>query len=105
MASHFFSMHLNIPSLSYHHLELYNLISILKNKPNITGISENRLQNGKEPITNTSLPNYVYDHTLTESSKRGTLLYVDRSIKYKPRKDVNIFEKKDDRAYFYQDFK
>ena len=86
MASQFFSMHLNISSLSYHHLELYNLISSLKIKPNIIGISETRLQKGKQPITN-------IEHTSTESGKGGTLLYIDKSIKYKLRKDLNIFEK------------
>ena len=67
MASQFFSVHLNISSLSYHHLEWYNLISSLTIKPNLIGISETRLQNGKEPITNISLPNYVHEGTLTES--------------------------------------
>ena len=93
IASQFFSMHLNISSL-YHYLELYNLISSLKIKPNITGISETRLQKGKEPITNISLPNYVYEHIPTESGKGGTLLYTDKRIKYKLRKDLNIFEKR-----------
>ena len=87
-------MHLNISSLSYHHLELYNLISSLKIKPNIIEISETRLQNGKEPITNISLPNYVYEHTPTESGKGGTLLYIDKSIKHELCQDRNIFEKK-----------
>ena len=73
---------------------IYNLISSLKIKLNIIGISETRLQKGKQPITNISLPNYVYEHTPTESGKVGTLLYVDKSIKYKLRKDLNIFEKK-----------
>ena len=40
-------MHLNISFLSYHHLELYNLISDMKNKPNTIGISESRLQKSK----------------------------------------------------------
>ena len=75
MASQFFSVHLNISSLSYHHLELYNLIFSLKIKSNIAGISETRLQEVKEPTTNIPLPNYVYEHTLTESGKGGTLLY------------------------------
>ena len=61
-------MHLNISSLSDHHLELYNLISSLKIKPNIIGISETRLQKGKQ-ITNIYLPNYVSEHTPTESGK------------------------------------
>ena len=35
LASQLFCMYLNISSLSYHHLELYNLLSNLKIKPNI----------------------------------------------------------------------
>ena len=87
-------MHLNIPSLSYHHLDLYNLNSSLKIKPNITGISETRLQKGKEPITNISLSNYIFEHTPTKSGKGGTLPYIDKSIKYKLCKHLNIFEKR-----------
>ena len=33
--------------------------------PNIIWTLESRFQNGKEPITNISLSNYVYDHTPT----------------------------------------
>ena len=94
LASQLFCMGLNISSLSYHHLELYNLLSNLKIKPNIIGISETRLQREKQPITNISLPNYVYEHTPTESGKGGTLLYIDKNIKYKLRNDLNIYEKR-----------
>ena len=44
LASQLFCMHLNISSLSYNHLELYNLLSNLRIKPNIIGISETRIQ-------------------------------------------------------------
>ena len=94
LVSQLFCMRLNISSLSYHYLELYNLLSNLKIKPNIIGISETRLQRGKQPITNISLPNYVYEHTPTESGKGGTLLYIDKNIKYKLRNDLNIYEKR-----------
>ena len=87
-------MHLNICSLSYPDLELYNLLSNLKTKPNIIGISETRLQSGKQPITSISLPNYVYEHTLTKSGKGGALLYIDKNIKYKLRNNLKIYEKK-----------
>ena len=87
-------MYLNISSLSYHHLELYNLLSNLKIKPNIIGIFETRLQRWKQPITNISLPNYVYEHIPTESGKKGTLLYIDKNIKYKLCNDLKIYEKK-----------
>ena len=42
LASQLFCMHLNISFLSYHHLKLYNLLSNLKIKQNIIGISETR---------------------------------------------------------------
>ena len=87
-------MHLNISSLSYHHLELYNLLSNLKIKPNTIAISETRYQRGNQPSTNISLPNYVYEHTPAESGKGGTFLYIDKNIKYKLRNDLNIYEKK-----------
>ena len=86
-------MHLNISSLSYHHLELYNLIADMKIKPKIIGISESRLQKSKQHITNISLPNYVYEHNPAESSKGSTLLYLDKNVKYKLRKDLNIYHK------------
>ena len=65
----------------------------MKIKPNIIGISESRLQKCKQNITNISLPNYVYEHTPTESSKGGTFLYLDKNLKYKLRKDLNIYHK------------
>ena len=86
-------MHLNISSLSYHHLELYNLISDIKITPKIIGISESRLQKSKQHVTNISLPNYVYEHAPTESSKGGTLLYLDKNLKYNLWKDLNIYQK------------
>ena len=66
----------------------------MKIKSNIIGMSETRLQNRKEPITNISLPNYVDEHTPNESGKGGTVLYIVKSMKYKLRKDLNILEKK-----------
>ena len=87
-------MHLNISSLSYHHEELYNLISDFKIKPKIIGISESKLMVGKQPLNNISLPNYVYEHTPTESNKGGTLLYLDKTLKYKTRKDLTIYQPK-----------
>ena len=94
LTSQLFCMHLNISCISYHHLELYNLLSNLKIKPNRIGISETKLQRRKQPITNISLLNYVYEHTSTESGKGGTLLYIGKNIKYKLRNDLNLYERK-----------
>ena len=35
----------------------------------------------------------MYEHTPTESSKGGTFLYLDKNLKYKLRKDLNIYQK------------
>ena len=73
-------------SLSYHHLEIYNLTADMKIKLKIIGISESRLQKSKQHITNISLPNYVYEHTPTESSKGGTFLYLDKKSQIQIKK-------------------
>ena len=73
-------------SLSYHHLEIYNLTADMKIKLKIIGISESRLQKSKQHITNISLPNYVHEHTPTESSKGGTFLYLDKKSQIQIKK-------------------
>ena len=45
-------------------------------------------------MTNISLPSYMYNNTPTEPSKEGTLLYLDKNLKYKLRKDLNIYHKR-----------
>ena len=65
----------------------------MKIKPKIVGISETRLQKSKQHIANISLPNYVHEHTPIESSKEGTLLYLDKNLTYKLRKGLNIYYK------------
>ena len=65
----------------------------MKTKPKIIGISESRLLINKQPINNISLPNYVYEHTPTESAKEGTLLYADQNLRYKVRGDLNTCSK------------
>ena len=83
-------LHLNISSLPYHHQELENLISNMSLKPKIIAISESRLKQDNNTINNISLPNYVIEHTPIKSGKGGTLLYIDKNMKYKIRKDSII---------------
>ena len=46
----------------------------MKVKLKIIGISESRLQENKQHITNISFPDYVYENTPRESSKGSTHL-------------------------------
>ena len=79
-------MHLNISSRPYHHEELYTLLNSLKVKPKIIAISESRIRKDRQPISNISLQNYTYDHTTTETSKGGALLYIENDLTYKTHK-------------------
>ena len=89
--------HVNISSLSYHIDELHSFLSDIKIEPKIIGISECRLKTSRQALSNIELPNYSYEYTPTESSKGGTLIYIDKSLKYKSRKDLMIYKSKEQR--------
>ena len=65
----------------------------MKIKPKTIGISESRLQKSKQNITNISLPNYVYEYTPIESTKGEHSYTLIKFLKYKSRKDRNIYHK------------
>ena len=46
-------------------------------------------------LSNINIDNYIYESTPTESSKGGTLLYIDKSLKYKLMKDPNFNKPKE----------
>ena len=46
--------------------------------------------------------NYIYEYTPTESSKGGTLLYIDKSLNYKLRKDLNLNKPKEIESTFIE---
>ena len=48
-----------------------------------------RMRTGRPPFQ-ISILIIIFVNTLTESSKRGTLLYIDKSLKYKLRKDLKL---------------
>ena len=46
------------------------------------------------PVTqNIELSNYSFEHTPTESSAGGTLLYMANHLSYKTHHDLNIYKK------------
>ena len=83
--------------MSYHIYVLVWLITNCKTKSKVIGISESkmRVDNYLPPFSNINIDNYVYEYTPTESSKGGTLLYIDKSLKYKLRKDLNLNKPKE----------
>ena len=98
----FNTLHLNISSLPYNFDQLETLLTILKVKFDILGITESRLKTGKQPINNIDLKGYVVESTPTDASCGGALLCINRNINYKLRKDLNIHKSKEVESIFIE---
>ena len=85
----FSAFHLNISSLSRHFDELNALLSILKLKFSVIGISESRFLKHSPPIFDFNIEGYSVEHTPTESSAGGALLYISNRFSYTPRSDLS----------------
>ena len=85
----FSSLHLNISSLGKHFDELNALLSLLNFKFGIIGITESRFVKGSYPSFNFDINGYSVEHTPTESSAGGALLYISNHYAYQPRPDLN----------------
>ena len=83
-------MYLNISSLQYHLDEISDLIDKSKTKFSVIGITESHLNKDIAPLNNINLQNYNIQHTLTESNKGGSLLYISTDLSYKTRYDLKI---------------
>ena len=53
-------------------------------------------------FSNINIDNYIYEYTPTESSKGSTLLYIDKSWKYKLRKNLNLNKPKEIESAFIE---
>ena len=84
-----------ISSISYHIYDLNALINNCKVKSKVIGLSENRLRKNRQGLSNINLENCVYESTPTESSKGWTMLYVDKQLTYRLRKDLIIYKSKE----------
>jgi len=99
---HFSIFHLNIHSLQFHKHDLDILLDTLKFEFDILAISETKLQRNTQPTHDINIPNYHIEHTPTEASKGGTLLYISDKFVYKPRKDLEIYESKQIESTFVE---
>ena len=84
-------LHTNIFSLSYNIDDLGSFILNCRKWPRIIGISECCLKANHQSLSNISPQNYAYVFTSMESSKGGTLIYIDQNVKYKLRKDLKLY--------------
>ena len=72
----FSAFHLNISSLTKHFDELQTLLSLLDVNFSVIGITETKCLRNIQPSINFSLQNYNTEHTPTELSAGGELLYI-----------------------------
>lgn len=90
----FSALHLNVSSLSCHFDEFCSMLSRLKHNFSILAITETRFSRYTFPSVNFLIPGYSVEHTPTESSAGGALLYISSKLSYKQRPDLTkIFYK------------
>ena len=70
-------------------------------KFDIIAISESKLNN--QPIVDINLTGYHTPYCKnTEANKGGTLLYVNKELNYKPREDLELYQRKDLESSFIE---
>jgi hypothetical protein len=85
----FSALHLNISSLNCHFDEFNALLALLKFNFSVIGISESRFLKNQPPSFDFSLEGYSVEHTPTESSAGGALLYISNRYSYQTRPDLS----------------
>ena len=100
-SKNFSILHLNIHSIQRHVEELRVLLHALSYKFDIIAISESKLK--CDPQVDITLPGYHSPHCkFTEAEKGGTILYISKALNFKPRKDLEIYEKKELESSFVE---
>jgi len=95
-------LHLNIASISNHVNDLKILLNLSKHKFHIICLSESRLKKNSDPTVNIDIPGFTMEHTPTESSAGGTLIYISNNINYKLRSDLKIYKSKELESTFVE---
>ena len=88
-------LHLNISSLPYNYEQLYTLLADIDINFYIIGITETRLRTGQKALNNIDIEKYVIEHTTTDASCGGALLYIKEGITYKVRNELKITKYKE----------
>ena len=73
-------------------------------KPRVISLSETRLKKNRQSLSNINLENYIYEFTPTESSKGETMLYVDKQLTCRLRKDLIMYNSKEIESIFIELF-
>ena len=86
-------LHINSCSLNKNFEELQNILQSTNIHFDVIAITEARIMRNISVTQNIELSNYSFEHTPTESSAGGTLLYIANHLSYKTRSDLNIYKK------------
>ena len=96
IGSLFSVLHCNVRSLSANHDSLMSLLSDLDFEFDVIGISETKIMQGKDPITNISMPDYSFISQPTLCNAGGVGFFIKDKIKFHARNDftttTNDFE-------------
>ena len=55
----------------------------------------NTVRKNVEALSNIDLNNYTFEFTPTDSTKEGSLIYIEKDLRYKTRNDLNLFREKE----------
>ena len=83
---------MNISSLTYNFDQLHTILSEININFDLIGIIESRLKKDIIRTTNIDIKFYTFEHTPTETSCGGSLLYIKYTLKYICRKDLQIYK-------------
>ena len=83
---------MNISSLTYNIDQLHTLLSEININFDLIGITKSRLKKDTTRTTNIDIKGYTFEHTPTETSCGGSLLYKKDTLKYICRKDLQIYK-------------
>ena len=74
--------HMNISLLTYNFDQLHALLSEININFDLIGVTERRLKKDRTRTTNIDINGYTFEHTPTEASCGGSLLYMKDNLKY-----------------------
>ena len=83
--------HMNVFSLTKNFNDFNILLSELNVSFDILAVTETRIKKDSSSPINLQLNNYSIEHTPTESSAGGTLLYISKGLSYQLRNDLRLY--------------
>ena len=95
-------IHLNIASLPYHIDELRSLINSIDMCIDVIGVTESNIKHSDSSITNVDIQGYSIEHSPSNANKGGALLYINESLNYKTRKDLEITKSRELESSFIE---